>query len=75
VRAAVARIPTTPPGITRYTLREDLPEWLRVEEAAAAVGVSTSVVYGMCTRGEMPCKKFGRLLRIHVDGVRPPQTA
>jgi len=57
--------------IDRRTAAEHLPELLTVEEAAAAAGVSRGVLYELVRRGEMPCVRFGRLVRIPRAAVRP----
>jgi excisionase family DNA binding protein len=55
--------------ITRLTRFEDLPEMLRVPEVAAWLGTSKDVVYAMVKRGELPSRKYGRLLRVQRDGL------
>jgi excisionase family DNA binding protein len=50
--------------ITRFTAIRDLPELLRVEEAAAVLDVSTYLVYEMVKRGELPSVRLGRLVRV-----------
>jgi excisionase family DNA binding protein len=50
--------------ITRRTPLADLPEMLRVEEAADWLGISKGLVYTMVRNGEIPHCKFGRLVRV-----------
>jgi excisionase family DNA binding protein len=50
--------------ITRTTRVEDLPELLRVPEAAAWLGVSAGVVYALAQSGALRSVKLGRLLRV-----------
>lgn len=57
------------PGVTRGTPLDQLPELLRVEEAAAYLGTSRGLVYDLVRRGDLPSVKLGRLLRIKRDGL------
>ena len=50
--------------ITRTTALADLPELLKVEEAAAYLGVGRSLLYDLIKRGEPPHVALGRLVRI-----------
>ena len=54
-------------GISRRTPIGELPELLRVEEAAAWLDTSKGLVYEMARRGDLPCVRLGRLLRIRRD--------
>lgn len=56
--------------ITRTTPVADLPELLRVEEAAAFLGVSRGLVYEMVKRGDLPSIKLGRLTRVRREGLQ-----
>jgi excisionase family DNA binding protein len=47
------------------------PEWMTVDEIAAAMRVARRTVYLMIRRGELPTKRFGRLLRVHRSAVLP----
>ena len=51
-------------SITRFTRFEDLPELLRVEEAAAFADVSVGTLHELARRGELPVVKLGRMTRI-----------
>jgi excisionase family DNA binding protein len=55
--------------ISRVTPLADLPELLRVDEAAAWLDVSKGVVYEMARSGELASVKLGRLLRITRHGL------
>jgi excisionase family DNA binding protein len=55
--------------IDRRTRVDDLPELLRVEEAAAVLGISRGLVYELCRRGELESCRLGRLLRIKRSAV------
>jgi excisionase family DNA binding protein len=57
------------PEISRTTHITDLPELLRVEEAALYLGISRGLVYAMAARGDLPSIRLGRLLRIRRDGL------
>jgi excisionase family DNA binding protein len=50
--------------INRFTPITDLPELLRVDEAAAVLDVSRWLVYELIRRGDLPSVKLGRLVRI-----------
>jgi excisionase family DNA binding protein len=43
---------------------------LRPEEAAQMLGLGRAQVYGMCQRGELPCVRLGRSVRIPADRLR-----
>jgi excisionase family DNA binding protein len=58
------------PEIDRFTRLDDLPEMLRVEEAARWLDVSKGIVYEMCRRNELDHVRLGRLLRIRRDGMK-----
>ncbi len=55
--------------ITRFTKLVDLPELLRVEEAAAYLDCGRGVIYEMLRSGALPGVRLGRLLRIHRDAL------
>jgi excisionase family DNA binding protein len=57
------------PEISRCTPVADLPELLRVEEAAAFLGISKWLTYELAKRGDLPSVRLGRLLRIKRDGL------
>ena len=68
-----ARPDTSSPLITRTTLYDDLPEWLRVSELATYWAVSVDTVYAMIARGELrPCY-MGRIARIPKEQARRPE--
>jgi excisionase family DNA binding protein len=48
-----------------------LPQFLSVEEFRTFVGLGRSTVYDLLRRGEMPCIRFGRVLRIPKTALRP----
>ena len=57
--------------ITRHTPFEALPQFLSVEEFRAFVGIGRSTVYDLLRRNELPCVRFGRVVRIPRDALRP----
>ena len=61
---ATRREATPADTVTRTTRPDALPEFLRVEEAAAWLGVSKGCVYEACTSGAMASVRVGRLLRV-----------
>jgi excisionase family DNA binding protein len=56
----MARRTRTPP-ITDAKL---LPLWLTVPQAAKAWQTGTRIIYQGCADGSIPCRKFGRTVRI-----------
>jgi excisionase family DNA binding protein len=59
------------PEITRL---DDLPDLMRVEQAAAYLGISRGLVYELVKKGESQAVKYGRLVRIRRDGLRKQET-
>lgn len=55
--------------ITRATPLAELPEILRVEEAAVWLDCSKGVLYEAVKSGELPGIRLGRLLRISREGL------
>lgn len=55
--------------ITRHTPLADLPELLRVEEAAAWLDIGKGLAYELARRGDLPSVRLGRLLRVRRDGL------
>ncbi len=55
--------------ITRLTPLSDLPELLRVEEAAKYLGIGRGLAYELARRGDLPSVRLGRLLRIKREGL------
>ena len=53
-----------PPVIARTTPVEELPQLLRVEEAALWLGCSKGLVFELARRGDLRSVRLGRLLRI-----------
>lgn len=51
-------------NIARTTPVVELPELLRVDEAAAWLGVSRGLIYGLIASGDLPAVRLGRLVRI-----------
>jgi excisionase family DNA binding protein len=58
------------PEITRETPFENLPEMLRVEEAAAWFDVSKGAIYELASTGKLASVRLGRLLRIPRSALR-----
>jgi excisionase family DNA binding protein len=50
--------------ITRSTRFDDLPEFLTPEEFRQYVGIGRGTAYDLLRRGEIPCVRFGRLIRV-----------
>ena len=47
----------------------DKSKYLTVDEVAMIMKVSTKAVYEWCSKGYLPCLKFGRLVRIDKDDL------
>lgn len=62
---------TSRPPITRHTPFAALPQFLSVEEFRAFVGIGRSTVYDLLRRDALPCVRFGRVVRIPRDALRP----
>ncbi len=50
--------------VTRQTRFEDLPDFLSVEEFRIYLGIGRSTAYDLLRRGEVPCVRFGRVIRV-----------
>jgi excisionase family DNA binding protein len=48
-----------------------LPDWVPAAQAAEYLNASASTVYGLCNRGVLPYRRFGRLLRVPKEALRP----
>lgn len=55
--------------ITRTTPLADLPELLRVDEAAAWLGVGRGTIYEMVRRGDLGHVMLRRLVRVRRDAL------
>ena len=58
-----------PDAVNRHTPLADLPEFLRVEEAAVWLDCGRGIVYDLAKTGALPSVRLGRLLRISRDGL------
>lgn len=52
----------------------DLPDWVSPLQAARYLQSGLVTVYDLCKRGELPCRRFGRLVRIPKESLRPSDT-
>lgn len=50
---------------------ELLPDWLTPSQVQGYLGLSRSKVYELLRSGEIPSRKFGRLLRTPKESLRP----
>jgi excisionase family DNA binding protein len=61
--------------LTRHTHYDDLPEYLTAEECRTYLALSRGGMYDLLRRGEIPHRRFGRVIRIPktalVDGLSP----
>ena len=44
-------------------------QYLTVEEVANLMKISNKTIYSWCSKGYLPCVKFGRLVRIDKDDL------
>jgi excisionase family DNA binding protein len=50
--------------VHRYTRAANLPDWLRVEETAAWLGIGRDMAYSLVRTGELPAVSLGRRIII-----------
>lgn len=55
--------------IDRHTPLGDLPELLRIEEAATWLGISRNTAYELARSGDLPAVRLGRLVRVSRAGL------
>ena len=60
-----------PEPITYQTRFEELPDFLSVEEACAYLRLGRSTIYDLLRRGELPCQRYGRIIRIPRTALQP----
>ena len=65
------RQPPQSAPVTRHTAFEDLPQFLTVDEFRVFVGIGRSTVYDLLRRGQLPHRRFGRVVRIPKNALRP----
>lgn len=46
-------------------------KWLTVEEAAYVLSTSKRIVFRMIAEQALPVRRDGRLIRIHIEDLRP----
>lgn len=49
----------------------DLPDWVPPSQTAQYLRSGLVTVYDMCRTGKLPCRRFGRLIRIPKEALRP----
>jgi excisionase family DNA binding protein len=47
----------------------DKSQYLTVEEVASLMKISNKTIYSWCSKGYLPCVKFGRLVRINKNDL------
>jgi excisionase family DNA binding protein len=50
---------------------DQLPDWCTAVTVARYLESGITTVYSMCHRGVLPHKRFGRLLRVPKEALRP----
>lgn len=48
---------------------DQLPDWITVEELSRYLRISLSCAYELVRSGEIPSRRFGRLIRINRNSV------
>jgi excisionase family DNA binding protein len=59
-----------PHGPSRSTPYAELPEFLTPEEFRAYLGLGRNTVYDLLRRGDVPHRRFGRIIRIPKSAVQ-----
>ncbi|MCS6262411.1 MAG: helix-turn-helix domain-containing protein [Nitrospira sp.] len=52
----------------------DLPDWVPPAQAAQFLRSGLVTVYDLCRKGTLPSRRFGRLVRIPKESLRPTVT-
>lgn len=47
----------------------DKPIYINAKRAAEIIGCSTQHIYNLINRGELPCRRFGNLIRIPLGAI------
>ncbi len=50
---------------------DQLPDWVPPAQAAQYLRSGVTTIYALCSRGVLPCRRFGRLLRVPREALRP----
>lgn len=50
---------------------DELPDWLTPREARVLLRVSRTSLYSMIRDGSLPHRRFGRLIRLPKEALRP----
>lgn len=50
----------------------ELPDWVEPKLAALYLRSGLTTIYDLCNQGKMPCRRFGRLVRIPKTALAPP---
>ncbi len=50
---------------------DELPDWVTAAKVARYLESGITTVYSMCHRGVLPHRRFGRLLRVPKEALRP----
>lgn len=52
---------------------DELPDWVPPAQAAQYLRSGLTTIYLLCHRGDLPCRRFGRLLRVPKEALRPSE--
>lgn len=64
----------SPEASRQEFLSAERAKWLTVEEAAFVLSTSRDVIFRMIDNKSLPTRKDGRVIRIHLDDLRPRAT-
>lgn len=64
----------SPEALRQEFLSAERAKWLTVEEAAFVLSTSRDVIFRMIDNKSLPTRKDGRVIRIHLDDLRPRAT-
>ena len=58
-------------SVTRTTAFADLPQWLTSYEVRAFLHLSRDSFFARLKSGDLPHRRFGRLVRVPKEALRP----
>ena len=52
-----------------YSIQDKIPRLLKPSEVASILGLGLSTIYLLIRRNELPCIRFGRVVRVRTEDV------
>ena len=52
-----------------YSIQDKIPRLLKPSEVASILGLGLSTIYLLIRRNEVPCIRFGRVVRVRTEDV------